>query len=249
MGFNGHCSNYNNPQESITISSLLNHRMSKISLTPKKGHTTHQGFRIQKSISSQPIMPLTQACFRIKRPSHIVFEPITSFNKHCGGSSFSFGTNNEVLPLLVTTSLNCTWNHGSLIATPWWTHPCPPTPVTSPVVTTSTSRLHKTITSPTLNYTSMPIKNPHSIYHEQPIQENEISFCYNIVSNRAFVFFSYELQKLKSMLVLTYMMPCLLSYIPHPCTNIRTQLTAHTSFRCQHNYHLFLHFLPHQTHQ
>jgi hypothetical protein len=38
----------------------------------------------------------------------------------------------------------------------------------------------------------------------------------------AFVFPSYELQKLKSMLVLTYLLPCLLSYIPHPYTNIKT---------------------------
>jgi hypothetical protein len=32
-----------------------------------------------------------------------------------------------------------TRNHDSLIATPWWTHPCPPTPVISPVATTSAS--------------------------------------------------------------------------------------------------------------
>jgi len=114
-------------------------------------------------------MHLTEACFRIKRPSHTMFEPITSFNTHYGGSSFSFGTNNGVLPLPATISLNWTWNHDSLIGTPWWTHPCPPTPVNSPFATTSASRLHKTIASPTLNYTSTLIKNLHSIYHEQPI--------------------------------------------------------------------------------
>jgi len=98
-----------------------------------------------------------------------MLEPITSFHKHCGGSSFSFGTNKGVLPLPTTISPSWIQNHDSLIATPWWTHPCPPTLVISLVATTSTSRLHKTIASPTLNFTSMPIKNPHSIYHEQPI--------------------------------------------------------------------------------
>jgi hypothetical protein len=98
-----------------------------------------------------------------------MLEPITSFNTHCGGSSFSFGTNNRVLPLLATISPNWTQNHDSLIDTPWWTHPCPPTPVISPFATTLASRLHKTIASPTLNYTLTLIKNLYSINHEQPI--------------------------------------------------------------------------------
>jgi hypothetical protein len=60
-------------------------------------------------------------------------------------------------------------NHPLYKAIRLGTHPCPLTPVINPVVTTSASRLHKTIASPTLNCTSMPIKNLHSIYHEQPI--------------------------------------------------------------------------------